>query len=78
MTSYVGSALGRQNVTPKSAVVAHCSCGKAFLASEWEALPLVGIQTAEASGLDEEERLEIKNCDSCGSSCARALTPVKP
>lgn len=52
---------------PVSAVVKTCSCGEAYDATRWAALPLVGYCGA-ASG-DESQALELRQC-SCRSTIA--------
>ena len=48
-----------------------CSCGLAFTADEWRALPLVGTQEIVAGPRGEPpERLQLKNCPSCQSTRA--------
>jgi hypothetical protein len=51
-------------------VVKRCVCGRAWSLSTWRELPYVGIQEFEDS-----PRLELRQCDKCGSTLALKLTP---
>jgi hypothetical protein len=53
-------------------VIIHtCSCGLSFTASEWERLPLCGVQVTD------EGFIELRNCP-CGSTRSIDLGPVCP
>ena len=53
-----------------STVVKRCVCGREWTAETWRELPYVGIQEFEDS-----PRLELRQCDKCGSTLALKLPP---
>lgn len=53
---------------PPAGTIKRCVCGRHWDASSWRDLPYVGLQEFE-----QAPRLELRQCDKCGSTLARRL-----
>lgn len=54
--------------SPTAGAVKRCVCGRHWDACAWRELPYVGVQEFE-----DAPRLELRQCDKCGSTLALKL-----
>lgn len=54
-----------------ASAVKKCVCGRQWDAAAWRELPYVGVQEFE-----DAPRLELRQCDKCGSTLALKLPPA--